>query len=86
VYCRQTATGSQHRRRRCPHRRQVILTATPEAVPTAGAVQITARTQAGERPLTTTARATFPLATDRSGTVASSTTEQLLLVVKPAKK
>ena len=33
--------------------------------------------------LTATAVATFSLATDRSGTVASGTTEQLMLVVKP---
>jgi hypothetical protein len=65
---------------------KLILTATPEAAPSATPLRIIARTQAGERPLTTTAFATFPLATDRSGTVASGTTERLLLVVKPPKK
>jgi hypothetical protein len=65
---------------------KLVLTATPEAAPIATPIRITARAQAGERPLTTTALATFPLATDRSGTVASGTTEQLVLVVKPPKK
>jgi hypothetical protein len=65
---------------------KLVLTAAPEAAPTAAAIRILAHTAAGERPLTTTALATFPLATDRSGTVASGTTEQLLLVVKAAKK
>jgi hypothetical protein len=65
---------------------ELVLTATPEAAPSATPIKIIARAQAGERSLTTTAHATFLLATDRSGTVASGTTEQLVLVVKPANK
>jgi hypothetical protein len=63
-----------------------VLTASPEAALGATPLRFIARTTAGERPLTTTALATFSLATDRSGTVASGTTEQLLLVVRSAKK
>jgi hypothetical protein len=65
---------------------KLILAATPEAAPSATSLRIVARAQAGERSLTATALATFLLATDRSGTVASGTTEQLLLVVRPPKK
>jgi hypothetical protein len=65
---------------------KLVLMATPDAAPTAFPIRILAHTAAGEHPLTATALATFPLATDRSGTVASGTTEQLLLVVKAAKK
>ena len=39
-------------------------------------IRIVARTSAGEQRLTATAVASFPLATDRSGTVASGTTGQ----------
>jgi hypothetical protein len=63
---------------------KLVLAATPKAAPSAAPVRTIARAQAGERPLAATALATCPLATDRSGTVASGTTEQLLLVVKPA--
>ena len=42
------------------------------------------RPSGAERSLTTAAGATFPLATDCSGTVASGTTERLPLVVKAA--
>jgi hypothetical protein len=65
---------------------KLVLTATPEATPSATPIRIIAHDQAEERPLTTTALATFPLATDRSGTAASGTIEQLLLAVKTAKK
>jgi hypothetical protein len=44
------------------------------------------RPECGERSLTTAAGANFPLATDCSGTVASGTTERLLLAVKTAKE
>jgi len=62
------------------------LTAAPEATPSATPIRIIAHNQAEERSPTTTALATFPLATDRSGTPASGTTERLLLVVKVAMK
>jgi hypothetical protein len=65
---------------------KLVLSATPDAAPCATPLRIIARTQAGEHPLAATAIAIFPLATDRSGTVASGTTQQLLLVVKPPKK
>jgi hypothetical protein len=65
---------------------KLVLNAAADAAPGATPIQIIARTQAGEHLLTATAVATFSLATDRSGTVASGTTEQLVLVVKPPKK
>jgi hypothetical protein len=61
---------------------KLILTAAPEAAPSTTPLRIIARVQSGERLLTTSALATFPLATDRSGTVASGTTERLILVVR----
>lgn len=72
---------------------KLTFTAAADAAPIAAPIHVLARSKAGDEALTATAVATFVLATDRSGTIASGTTEQLLLVVnaqaaaaKPARR
>jgi hypothetical protein len=62
---------------------KLTLIAAPDAAPAAAPIRLLARSKAGDQTLAATAVATFVLATDRSGTIASGTTEQLLLVVNP---